>query len=340
MKSFQKDQAFKLKDLLKQEGVKLPLQKVQHLLAKSYGYENSHVFFQKEKEFNQAFSLLFKNQNKKVKLTKIKDIPFYLDKINTSDGSLSFWWTNDVQSKPVHNLDTDPGNPFESNYLYHHLPSDIWIYKEDYDEILKTTRYQYTYFPNLDVFIKNSDSKLFKNDNDIKKYNNSKIDLQILKNKLNLVEKLEDIYRIISHPMIKKDMLLKILNSTKNWAIDLCIVFSDEDLYKYAQENSNWRIRTHFYVQKIMKLVKRKNMIDITNHPVNIKDEVYDNFYQEALLELKKNNDPKIKDILNLLKINIDMIKHPHHEHRKINRDFYIERNQEILKRRLLNYEN
>ena len=53
-----KNQAFKLKDLLKEKGHKVPLVSTQELLAKSYGFKNRHVAIEKEENFKNAFKAL------------------------------------------------------------------------------------------------------------------------------------------------------------------------------------------------------------------------------------------------------------------------------------------
>lgn len=86
---FFKKQAFKIKDLLKEKGVELPLVTVQEILAKSYGFNNRHVILSND-NFNENLDRLNNTNSVKVdtkkeninNITLFEDFPYELSKEN------------------------------------------------------------------------------------------------------------------------------------------------------------------------------------------------------------------------------------------------------------------
>jgi hypothetical protein len=145
---FFKKQAFKLKDLLKEQGIEVPLVTVQEMLAKSYGFNNRHVALTAA-DFHTKLDQIKVNKVADkvqevaygVKLTPIDKMPSFLNKDNIK--LLSFWWTDDPQNEPVHYPTTSPCCPFEEDFFDFQLK--VSVYEQRSDGFIHPTDLAYTY---------------------------------------------------------------------------------------------------------------------------------------------------------------------------------------------------
>lgn len=252
---FFKKQAFKIKDLLKEKGVELPLLTIQEILAKSYGFNNRHVALTNE-GFNQQLNAINKpeKENKKnySKDSSIYDLPQYLTVENINN--YSFWWNQAGDDFCIHNLDTSPGNPFDEDYFDKDM--SLFIYEKRGDNLVPTfLTYNYNNEKNcLELHTTILDFLRFKG---IKPtYKNFKT-LDITPQEINLLERgiisWDDTKKILAH----KDCTLEICKKhaqSKEFYIRICAIFSKphrDELFKMARKDSDARVRRYYYTYMI-----------------------------------------------------------------------------------------
>lgn len=288
MKNFQKEQAFKVKKELKQMGYNIPLQNIQHLLARSYGYENSHVFFKKEKEFNKAFSSLFKRpmpegenlsiavgyfkENNKIKEQKVNEFNNLL-LINSSESKLK---------EDIYNITLDFLKNNKNTVLYHNSNSKESLVGN------KISNSQ-SDLGGLDYISFVSQIELLYNEMIIRKKSND-ISLKFLFIIENLHSIIRNSHQIFSKSNLNKKGLFYKLNSLiKNgseWGIHIFAssLFSDEIHIPRTLIDSFSNIQASSLLNDQYKFLFKKDL------PKDYENEAYiDNHERQILYKNKKN---------------------------------------------------
>ena len=290
---FFKKQAFKIKDLLKEKGVEIPLVTIQEILAKSYGFNNRHVALTNE-GFNQQLNALHKLEKTFIpaKDNSIYDLPQYLTRENIND--YSFWWNESGDDFCIHNLDTSPGNPFSDDYFYKEL--DIIIYEKKGDQLIPTFL-SYTYNEKKDCLELNTSIRSFLKFKGLKPVFKNFKSLDITKDEIILLDRgnvsWDDTKKILAHKDCPLELCKKYAKD-KDFYVRICAIFSKphrDELYILAKTDSDPRVRRYYYTY----------MIDVVDNIETLREEIKkDGKVNNVLGNIKfMNKDGKYEPLIN-----------------------------------------
>lgn len=306
------NQALTLKNLLKEEGFNISVEKMSNILNKNKGI--------------QTYPKKARNQDPVA--NKLKDLPPWFDSITIKKYSL--WWNDDENhlGKRFHNL-SENGDLFNSTNFDHNTMNNFWLYEEISGRYLYKKDFGYVYIPQLDVFVNSVNSNFNFMTKELKEYYNEPLSVKTLNNNIRKYYRcFISLINCFNHPDIDLKLRKKLLkrdwelNGVDNWPVRFALIFMSPpefryNLFKLAKKDKDWRIRTHYFLQKYQNNINKYQMNNVLGfeHLNKFNNEL---FYKEVEKELKGMKDPDFNKILGLLKLNIDMIQNP--KNRKISR--------------------
>jgi hypothetical protein len=251
---FFKKQAFKLKDLLKEKGIELPLVTVQEVLAKSYGFNNRHVALS-DHRFNHRLNEVKRNKELK-KLDRcdlalipenLRDIPYKLTEENII--SYIFNWSfksMDVLDSHHHSLGwPNSKSPFD----YKIKDGEILYIKESkgYSTIL-------SYIYESGIFYRRDELKLFAELMGGKFTYKSFNEMNLKREHFEFLFKEIDSWNLIKKIILHKDCPIDFVEqytTDEIWYIRLTAIFGKhhrDKLYKIAKDDKDARVRKAYYL--------------------------------------------------------------------------------------------
>ena len=246
---FFKKQAFKLKDLLKEKGINLPLVTVQEMLAKSYGFNNRHVVLSND-NFNENLNRLNNTNSIKVdtkkenieKITLFEDLPYELNK----DKLVNCHFYLTLETGEI--LSTDDLQKWNFGSKEKHPSFFIYNFKEKRIEYI---RYFYSSLDNsykkmdtIKSFLYfNREHTTYKAFNKMKISKEEFVDLLRVTNEWNLQKK------IILHKDFPIELMKQFIES-KDFYVRITAIFGKyhrDKLYSLAKKDKDVRVRSAYY---------------------------------------------------------------------------------------------
>lgn len=256
-----KKQAFKIKDLLKEKGIELPLVSIQEILSKSYGFNNRHVALESS-ELQSFLSKIHspkKENDVQKKVLRGSNLPdtFSEETLKT----ISFLWSDGFSQDSIIKS-TNNESPFNQNINQKKI---IYIHEPDFKTKKPIILKSYIYNSNSKAFVlcniifsfltQRNKKLIYKNFNEMD-LTSDEISFLIE----NSTDWKSDLKRIIQHKDAKVHHILPFTKSDKFY-IRFTAFFSKynrKEIAPLAKNDPDPRIRRAYY----LFLLKENNAVD------------------------------------------------------------------------------